>query len=696
MKERKAEHDKPVAFDQRSASKRVNGAPLRALQRDVGNLTVQRAVQAKRPVRTLPWLGRIDNTWSAALRRTPSKDADDPHENTVADLPQGTEVQVIGSDGGWLRVRTTIDGTTGYVSQELVSYLRAASFQLAEVTVTAERPKSVDEIIRALKTLNTQLLLSKSVTRATLIARQIRGLLISLESAPISPTPKRTFVAGPIEMVEREYYYGFGFESLSDKQWREGWTAIYKLASGPFGIALDLCDVIAAPSDDERADLVKGILEDKAIETLGDKGPYVGKQLLRKGAPKALSKGTAISIKALGKAVPVAITAYELYKANTEGPSAQSATLEITAAIMAEVYESSDGRDGRIRNFGVIQGGAGTYCRLARQQRGPFPQFKDRKLAFELMANRIYERMRDIIAPKHLASKEAFYAFRKRMIDNAWNLVESAGGELEGRRVGLMIRKEEEIEKMEQGPGAYINYHKEGIVVPFLMSGGFNTGFDFRNDKAWERFGKETPSTPKIAARQAGLTNDYSTFHANDSITTDNFVNLMLGRFIAGVGPENFVFARDSKVSRAMAETPIVENVIREWYQENYEAVLSNKPLRSANGGSFGLWEQWDLLVEKKGILNIPQFVGSANVTVSPMPGGKELLVTIKNVTSATSGDYKKHFGLGTAPSFPKDTLNPERQQYTNISQTFEFTVKVDKFRASLLAEKKRWAEETK
>src|SRR4029077_4497049 len=83
-------------------------------------------------------------------------------------------------------------------------------------------------------------------------------------------------------------------------------------------------------------------------------GKTVGTSLLKQGASKSLSKGTAISIKALGKAIPVAISAYEFYKANTEGPSPHAAAVETAAMIMAKVYGVSDGRDGVFRRGGFI------------------------------------------------------------------------------------------------------------------------------------------------------------------------------------------------------------------------------------------------------------------------------------------------------------------------------------------------------
>jgi hypothetical protein len=71
-----------------------------------------------------PWIGRIWNTSSAALRKNPKKDPADPHKGTLADLPEGDFVNVFGRSGGWLHVQATVDGKEleGWVSQELILF----------------------------------------------------------------------------------------------------------------------------------------------------------------------------------------------------------------------------------------------------------------------------------------------------------------------------------------------------------------------------------------------------------------------------------------------------------------------------------------------------------------------------------------------------------------------------------------------
>lgn len=127
---------------------------LAYLQRTGGNAAVstllQRSGRAER--RTFPWLGRIADTPSAALRKSPDKDAADPTRNTVQDLPRGTEIRVIGAKGGWLHVEVPgRDGiSTGYVSQELVTFVSASAFDVGAIEVTVDLP-TVDEAFVELK-----------------------------------------------------------------------------------------------------------------------------------------------------------------------------------------------------------------------------------------------------------------------------------------------------------------------------------------------------------------------------------------------------------------------------------------------------------------------------------------------------------------------------------------------------------------
>jgi hypothetical protein len=62
-------------------------------------------------------------------------------------VPQGTEVTVTGATGGWLRVRLTLNGkpATGYISQELVGYVRPVELSLREALVLLKRAETQRE-----------------------------------------------------------------------------------------------------------------------------------------------------------------------------------------------------------------------------------------------------------------------------------------------------------------------------------------------------------------------------------------------------------------------------------------------------------------------------------------------------------------------------------------------------------------------
>jgi N-acetylmuramoyl-L-alanine amidase/Bacterial SH3 domain len=63
-----------------------------------------------------PYEGQIVGAELVAFRSSPSKNANKP--NTLADLPRGEKVKVVGRSGAWLKVEW--NGRIGYVSQELV------------------------------------------------------------------------------------------------------------------------------------------------------------------------------------------------------------------------------------------------------------------------------------------------------------------------------------------------------------------------------------------------------------------------------------------------------------------------------------------------------------------------------------------------------------------------------------------------
>ena len=135
-------------------------AVLRAMSHTCGNRAVTRMLDVSTPTvargsggtkegavaarSRFPWIGEITGTWTAALRKSSRKDPADPHANTRADVPRGTQVLIVGRKGGWLHARVTLRGSTfdGYVSQELVKFVRpdASAQPEAPDDVAATRP----------------------------------------------------------------------------------------------------------------------------------------------------------------------------------------------------------------------------------------------------------------------------------------------------------------------------------------------------------------------------------------------------------------------------------------------------------------------------------------------------------------------------------------------------------------------------
>ena len=117
------------------------------------NNIIQRKQKMDSKLSSFPWIGRIENTWSAALRKNPMKDSDNPHGNTIADLMSGTEVTVINRKGGWLLVTVSIGGKTlqGYVSQELISYVKQSAFEMPEIKIEVKIPSLAEAFIEIKK-----------------------------------------------------------------------------------------------------------------------------------------------------------------------------------------------------------------------------------------------------------------------------------------------------------------------------------------------------------------------------------------------------------------------------------------------------------------------------------------------------------------------------------------------------------------
>lgn len=164
--------------------------------------------------------------------------------------------------------------------------------------------------------------------------------------------------------------------------------------------------------------------------------------------------------------------------------------------------------------------------------------------------------------------------------------------------------------------------------------------------------------------------------------TPQNISLILLGNFIHGTGPENYVFEQNSPISLEMKKAEVVKKSLQTWYYENKNKLdsgeLGNKSFN--DGGGFGLIQYFTEALDG---IDIRDFVGTADITITHK-SEKELVVVISNITSLTSGDELKNFGLSTPTSTPRSSQSNQPQPFTNISQIFSFTMNIDELKKQI------------
>jgi peptidoglycan hydrolase-like protein with peptidoglycan-binding domain len=242
----------------------------------------------------------------------------------------------------------------------------------------------------------------------------------------------------------------------------------------------------------------------------------------------------------------------------------------------------------------------------------------------------------------------------------------------------------------------------KGVKVPSMVgatAGGLfdllPDGFIPKDNSSWDAYGtyvhsaKPSYELPKDSRGNYIEKETYknSFFYANDKITTTNITAIIVSGFIAGTGPENYVFLENHAVSKTVMDAYIVKNKLEEWYKENSAAILSGGKLNSLDKHStFGVKEQAGTAASwtTGSMLSIENLLGSAKVTIVPNKATNELYITVYNVTSKGSGHYEKDLPAMTglkeseAHSYPRSPDVPY-QMYSNVSQTFHYTMKIDK-----------------
>ena len=163
----------------------------------------------------------------------------------------------------------------------------------------------------------------------------------------------------------------------------------------------------------------------------------------------------------------------------------------------------------------------------------------------------------------------------------------------------------------------------------------------------------------------------------NVYISDKDFLNYIMGNFISGLGPENYVFPTDGIISKRASEGETFKTAVNQWYELNRNQINNGRhsPLRGYEFKvDYGIPQQSGDIIRDKTFFTIPNFIGSAWATVDVV-NQDSIKVTIFNVTSLTSGDLLKH-----SQEWPKSLkrLRGVHVPYGNISTTFSVTLSVD------------------
>ena len=155
-------------------------------------------------------------------------------------------------------------------------------------------------------------------------------------------------------------------------------------------------------------------------------------------------------------------------------------------------------------------------------------------------------------------------------------------------------------------------------------------------------------------------------FNFTGRASETGIVNLLLGNYIKGTGPQNYIFPVNGSVSKSLVDSRILGDAFSAWRKGGSKDNFEKKIEFSGN-------RQLELISQGK-IISLENFVGSANVTINRITAN-EIIVRIYNVTSITSGDISKHFPGGIwMPSVVADPNNGGAQPYSNILQIYQLS----------------------
>ena len=138
-------------------------------------------------------------------------------------------------------------------------------------------------------------------------------------------------------------------------------------------------------------------------------------------------------------------------------------------------------------------------------------------------------------------------------------------------------------------------------------------------------------------------------------------------------------FPTNGTVSSSLKNAGIVKDALNTFYKSNKGKTSDFTPLINEYDGT--TFNNNFKSIFANGTFHPETFIGSATITVS-QHNKTELMVTIFNISSLTSGDFMKHIPGNDYPMSiirdPNLSQGAKQNQYGNLSQTYSFTIPID------------------
>jgi RHS repeat-associated protein len=209
----------------------------------------------------------------------------------------------------------------------------------------------------------------------------------------------------------------------------------------------------------------------------------------------------------------------------------------------------------------------------------------------------------------------------------------------------------------------------------FVQSGGEAT---FKKQNSWYTLGTNvvlprhvtpdnmvnTNKTPSALIHNERISNLRDQFHVSPNVrgSERGLVNLLLGSFLHGTGPENIIFPTNGFGSNFLRDSPQVKEAL---------TAFVNQGTTSGKAATPSVRKSLGNLVTTG--FTLADFIGSVDYKIQYE--GDDVLLTLTNVTSLTSGTFGKEIDP-TSKTWPRGIVRGtqtgfDANLYSNVAQTF-------------------------